>query len=138
MKRVWYSFVVLCICAVMSGCGGKAIDHTKLKDEEVQQYLEKEGYEFKVDTMTSKVTTRYTVIRNDEIWIQKVDNPYTGEMMSFKNEKVNDELADILNKNKNETQLKKDQYKAYLEWLDLHGITDSQTKQVLEYYDENH
>lgn len=136
MNKILKVFLVFGLCIGLTGCGGKK-DNTKLSDKEVQAYLEDEGYIFEVSDLSSSVNTHYVIIRNDTIWIQKIDNPYTGLMLTFKDNDINSEHADIINKEENETSIQKEQYDAYINWLDTHGLTKVQLQNVLDYYDAN-
>lgn len=135
-KKLFGLCVIFGLCLGLLGCNNKK-DNSELNSKELQSYLESEGFTFKIDDVTSKVTTHYVICYTDDIWIQQIDNPYLGPMSSFKNVKVNDDFADILDKEMNKTRPEKEQYDAYLDWLDKNGIEKTQIQDVLQYYDEN-
>lgn len=113
-------------------------DNTNLTTFEVMEYLQSNGYKFEVEDYTYIYTTHYVILRNDAdgIWIQKIINDLTGTYLTFKNDLINDEHANITSEAANETEDKKQQYKAFLNWLEDMGLTKRQLNDVLDLYDE--
>ena len=113
-------------------------DNTNLTTFEVMDYLQSNGYTFKIEDYTYIYTTHYIILRNDDdgIWIQKIINDLTGTYLTFKNDLVNDEHANITSEAANETEDKKQQYEAFLNWLEDMGLTKKQLNDVLNLYDE--
>lgn len=138
MKRVLSIFVLMCLCIGLVGCSSEK-DNSKLTSEELQKYLVNEGYEFTIKDYT---TTHYVILTSEidgeeDVRIQQIDNQYIGPMMTFKKANINEEHANILDKEDNETRLEKEQYDAYIDWLDENGITKIQLQNLLEHYDLN-
>lgn len=135
MKKI-ILVALMCLCIVGCGSNGKdkdkKIDNTDLSSKEVQEYLEKEGYEFLV---SDNENTQYTIISKDNIWIQKIVNNYIGNFVTFQNDKINDEHASIVDEKENDTDELKEQYNGFLKWLESVGLDKSQITDVLDYYD---
>lgn len=112
-------------------------DNSDLNSFEVIEYLEKKGYTFEIQDYTYTYSTHYVVLRNDDegIWIQKIINELTGTMLSFKNDQINDEFADITSESANKTKEEEQQYEAYLNWLKDMGLTKMQLVDALDFYD---
>ena len=112
-------------------------DNTDLTSFEVIEYLENEGYTFETQDYTHIYTTHYIILRNDSegIWIQKIDDELIGTMLSFKNDQINDEFADMTSESTNETKEEQQQYEAYMNWLEDMGLTKMQLVNSLEFYD---
>ena len=117
-----------------------SIDGSKMNDEELLKMFEKEGYSIDITTRNTSVTTTYILLTNttEGITIQRMYNPYIGTQMTFRDENVNDEYADLLYSEDNDTNEKKRQYKAYQSWLEKYNITKTQLSDMLDrYYAEN-
>lgn len=112
-------------------------DNTNLTSFEIIEYLENEGYTFEIQDYENIYTTHYIILRNDDegIWIQKVINELIGTMLSFKNEQINEEFADITSESSNETKEEQQQYEAYINWLADMGLTKMQLVEALDFYD---
>lgn len=112
-------------------------DNTDLTAFEVIEYLEDKGYMFETQDDTNIYTTHYIILRNDNegIWIQKLDNELIGTMLSFKNDQINDEFADMTSESANETKEEQQQYEAYMNWLEDMGLTKMQLIDALDFYD---
>lgn len=112
-------------------------DNTDLIPFEVIEYLEDAGYQFEVQDYEHMYTTHYIILRNDDegIWIQKIDDELVGTMLSFNNKQINDEFADMTSKSANETKEERQQYRAYINWLDDMGLTKMQLVRALDFYD---
>ena len=112
-------------------------DNTDLNSYEVVKYLESKGYTFETQDFMQTYLTHYIILRNDNegIWIQKLDNELIGTMLSFKNDQINDEFADMTSESANETKEEQQQYEAYLNWSEDMGLTKMQLVDALDYYD---
>ena len=72
------------------------------------------------------------------ITIQRIYNKYLGNLMTFDDDCVNNEMADLLYPDKNETEEEKRQYKAYQSWFSNYNITKTQLSEMIDnYYNNN-
>jgi hypothetical protein len=111
---------------------------TNLSANEVVEYLQSKGYKFEALKSTlTQYTTYYIYVNNDDIAFQLIDNIFTGTMYSWKNNKINDDWAEINETTENNTTAKKKQYEAYQEWLNELGLNDTQIIEALDYYKRN-
>lgn len=140
--KKWYFWVIiilvlLLILSLYIILINKKVDKSDLLEVEVLQYLEDKGYTFDVEDYTYIYTTHYIILRNDEegILIQKIVNDITGTHLSFNNKQINDEFADITSESANTTIEEKEQYQAYLYWLEDMGLTKIQITNTLDFYD---
>lgn len=116
----------------------KSNNKTNLSDKEVVEYLQNKGYVFSASKSTlTQYTTYYIYASNDDIAFQRIDNVFIGIMYSWKDDKINDDWAEIKKTEENNTTAKEKQYKAYQEWLDKLGLNDTQIIEALDYYKRN-
>lgn len=116
----------------------KLNNKTNLSASEVVKYLQNKGYEFDASKSTlTQYTTYYIYVSNDDIAFQRIDNVFTGTMYSWKNDKINDDWAEIKETEENNTTAKKKQYEAYQDWLNRLGLNDTQIIEALDYYKKN-
>lgn len=116
----------------------KTIDGSEMSSYELLEMFKQEGYE--VQIYKSGNTTIYVNLENEKegITIQRIYNNYIGNLMTFDDDSINDEMADLIDANKNDTVLKKQQYEAYENWIKKYNITKLQISEMLDkYYNEN-
>ena len=113
-------------------------NNANLNEQELVTYLQNKGYKFSAykDTLTN-ITTYYIYVKNNNIAFQRIDNPYLGTTYSWSNNNINDEWANILEPDKNTKENEKQQYSAYLKWLNNVNLDKSQIITVLDYYYKN-
>ena len=118
----------------------KTIDSSKLSSTELLEMFEDEGYQIELITYTSLPSTVYIIFNNktEGITIQRIYDTYVGNQMTFDDDSINDEMADLLYSDRNDTEEEKQQYKAYRSWLNNHNITKTQLSNMLDvYYEKN-
>lgn len=146
MLKKWYVWtiialsiviIVLMLIIISSNIKIEKRDNTNLSSYEIITYLESKGYSFETQDVIQTYLTHYIILRNDSegIWIQKLDNELVGTMLSFKNDQINDEFADMTSESSNETKEKQQQYKAFINWLEDMGLTKMQLINALNFYD---
>lgn len=116
----------------------KRIDGSEMSSSELLEMFKQEGYE--VEIYKSGNTTIYVNLENEKegITIQRIYNTYIGNLMTFDDDSINDETADLIDTNKNDTILKEQQYEAYENWIRKYNITKLQISEMLDsYYSEN-
>lgn len=103
---------------------------------EVIEYLQDQGYKFENTELTSRYTTKYVYVSNEnnEIVFQKFINPLIGTNYSWKNSNINDEWADIKSTYNNDSVEERRQYREYEKWLEYEGLTSKQLTDALDYY----
>lgn len=117
--------------------GFKNIDGSNMSTLELTEMFKSEGYELQVINING---TMYTTLENkaEGITIQKIYNTLVGNLMTYDDDTINDEMADLLDTTSNDTLEKKQQYEAYEKWLNIYNITKVQLTKVLDdYYAEN-
>lgn len=114
------------------------IDVSKMTSSELIEMFKQEGYEIVI--YKSNNSTIYVNLENSKegITLQRIYNIYLGNLMTFDNDSINDEMADLIDTNKNNNILKKQQYEAYESWLKKYNITIFQISEMLDkYYSDN-
>ena len=114
----------------------KKIDATNYSSFELIDMFEQEGYN--IEIYTSGQYTVYVNLENNKegITIQRIYNNLVGNMMTFDDDSINDEMADLINTSENNTVEKKQQYEAFENWLKKYNITKLQISNMLDtYYD---
>ena len=118
----------------------KSIDGSKMNNDELYELFKDEGFSIRITKFSDTPSTTYVVLENktEGITVQRIYNKYVGNLMTFDDDSVNDEMADLLYPNKNETEEEKQQYKAYQSWLSHYNITKTQLSEMIDnYYDKN-
>lgn len=118
----------------------KVIDFSKLSSTELLEMFEDEGYQIELKSFSDLPSTVYIIFRNktEGIIIQRIYDTYVGNQMTFYDDSINDEIADLLYYDRNDTEGKKQQYKAYQSWLNNYNISKIQLSNMLdEYYEKN-
>lgn len=113
------------------------IDASNYSNSELVDMFEKEGYSIRFVDIDECL---YILLENEEngITIQRIPKTFVGPLMTFSNESINDEMADLLVSLNNNTMEKQLQYKNYEEWLKNYNLTTPQVVKMLEnYYSEN-
>lgn len=117
-----------------------SIDGSKMSNSKLLEMFEKEGYEIKIECFSNSKSTMYVILDNktEGITIQRIYNIYIGNQLTFSDDSINDSIADLLYTNENDTNDKKQQYKAYQSWLEKYNITKTQLSEMLDtYYNQN-
>ncbi len=118
----------------------KIIDGSNMNNDELYELFNDEGYSIRITKFSDNLSTTYVVLENktEGITIQRIYNNYVGNLMTFDDDSVNSEMADLLYPDENKTEEEKQQYKAYQSWLSHYNITKTQLSEMLDnYYDEN-
>lgn len=110
-----------------------SIDGSKMPSTELIQMFQNEGYEIELTNIDNIL---YIILKNKKegITIQRIPNTSIGTLMTFKDENINDYMADILDFSYNDTTEKKEQYKTFQNWLNYYNITKVQLSTMLDYY----
>jgi|GEM_PF-5428557 hypothetical protein len=121
---------------IASSKKSKNIDGSNLNTSELINMFESDGYSLEITNLDGTI---YVSLNNkkDGISIQRIFNTYIGTLMTFDDDSINDEMADILNISDNDTEEKKKQYKAYKNWLEYYNISKMQLIDMLDYYYTN-
>ena len=112
------------------------IDASDYSSYELIDMFQQNGYNIKI--YTSGQYTVYVCLENDAegITIQRIYNKLIGNMMTFDDKSINDEMADLINTSENDTPEKEQQYEAFENWLKKYNITKYQVSNMLDtYYD---
>ena len=118
----------------------KQIDASKLNSDELIELFKDEGYSIEITKFSDTPSTTYVILENktEGITIQRIYNKYIGNLMTFDDDSINDEMADLLYPDSNETEGEKRQYKAYQSWLNNYKITKTQLSDMIDnYYNNN-
>ncbi len=113
-----------------------SIDGSEMSSYELIEMFKQEGYEIKITNLDNYI---YISLKNDKkgITIQKIPNTLVGTLMTFDDDSINNEMADLIDMSENDTPQKKQQYKAFESWLEHYNISKSQISQMLDYYYTN-
>lgn len=114
----------------------KSIDGSEYSSYELINMFEEESYTFEI--WTSGEYTTYIILENESegITIQRIYNDLVGTSMTFDDDTINDDMADLIDTSNNDTVEKKQQYEAFENWLDSFNITKLQVSETLDtYYD---
>ena len=58
--------------------------------------------------------------------------------MTFDDDSINDEMADLITISENDSKEKQEQYEAYKSWMEYYNITKTQLSEMLDtYYNNN-
>ena len=111
-------------------------DKSTFSEQQIIEYLFRQGFDFQARESTSVYTTQYIYVSSEEneIAFQKIKNPILGNIYTWCNKDVNEEMAEIKKTYENDTLEKQRQYNEYEKWLDYHGLTSSQLTDALDYY----
>ena len=115
----------------------KNIDASTMTDSELLFMFKNEGYDIKLESFS---TADYILLENDSkgITIQRIYSKYIGTLMTYDNDTINDEMADLISITDNDTDSKKQQYENFQDWLQYYNLTLSQLSKFLDnYYKEN-
>lgn len=113
------------------------IDASNMSYSELLQMFEEEGYKFE---LTSLDDILYITLKNssDGITIQRIPNTLVGTLMTFYDNTINGEIADLIDTSKNDTKGKENQYKAFKNWLNYYNLSEMQLCTMLDkYYQTN-
>lgn len=112
------------------------IDASDFSSSELIKMFDEEGYEIKI--YTSGEYTTYVNLENNEkgITIQRIYNDLIGTLMTFDDDSINNEMADLIDTSENDTVEEEQQYEAFENWLKKYNITKLQVSDMLDtYYD---
>ncbi len=112
------------------------IDASNYSSLELIDMFEKEGYS--IEIYTSGQHTTYVNLENDSegITFQRIYNTLIGNLMTFDDDSINNEMADLIDISENDTVEKEQQYEAFENWLEKYNITKLQISDMLDtYYD---
>lgn len=114
------------------------IDGSEMTSSELKNMFEAEGYDFRITEFAGQKST-YIILENKKsgITVQRIINTLLGTLMTFDNDSINDEMADLITLSDNDTDGKKQQYKAFKSWLNYYNITQTQLSNMLDYYYSN-
>lgn len=112
------------------------VDGSNMSYDELIHMFEKEGYIFKLRKLD---TTLYITLENNKkgITIQRIPDTLVGTLMTFEDNSINYEMANLLDTNENNTKEKKQQYEAFLSWLNYYNISKIQLCSMLDNYYTN-
>lgn len=113
------------------------VDGSKMSSSELLDMFKSEGYEIRLTNLDG---TLYIILENeiDGITIQRIPDTLIGTLMTFNDDSINDEMADLITISENDSKEKQEQYKAYKSWMEYYNITKSQLSEMLdEYYKNN-
>lgn len=115
------------------------IDGSKMSNTELLEMFKKENYTLKIQVFSSTPSTKYILLENEAngITIQRIYNNYIGTLMTFEDNTLNNEQADIMDTTQNKSKDEELQYKAYEKWLKKYNITKVQISNMLDYYYKN-
>lgn len=112
------------------------IDASNYSSFELIDMFNQEGYEIKI--YTSGQYTIYVNLENSKegVTIQRIYNNLIGNQMTFDDDSINEEMADLIDTSENDTVEKEQQYVAFENWLKKYNITKLQISNMLDtYYD---
>ena len=112
------------------------IDASNYSSYELVDMFNKEGYH--IEIYTSGEYTIYVNLENSKegITIQRIYNNLIGNQMTFDDDSINEEMADLIDTSENDTVEKEQQYEAFENWLKKYNITKLQISNMLDtYYD---
>ena len=113
------------------------IDASNYSSTELIDMLEEDGYKINLYYRNSTyISTIYIILENEKegITIQRIYNTAIGNIMTFDDDSINDEMADLINTSENDTPEKEQQYKAFENWLEKYNITKLQISNMLDTY----
>ena len=110
------------------------VDASSYSYSELVDMFVEDGYAIKI--YTSGQYTIYVCLENDKegITIQRIYNSLVGNMMTFDDDSINDEMADLIDTSENDTPEKEQQYTAFENWLKKYNITKLQVSDMLDTY----
>lgn len=119
-----------------------SIDGSKMNDAELLEMFQKENYNIKLEKIISLSSPTYSdncvyvIFENERegIRIQRILNTLVGTLMTYEDDSINDERADLLQLSRNDTKEEQEQYDAFLSWLKKYNITKTQLSNMLDYY----
>lgn len=115
----------------------KNIDGSNMSPSELTEMLKSEGYELSIINIDGTISVDLENEMNG-ITFQKIYNTLLGTMMTYDDDSINDEMADLIELDRNNTDDKQAQYRAYESWMKKYNITKTQLSKIMDdYYDEN-
>lgn len=115
-----------------------SIDCSAMSSSELLETFKQEGYEIKIYESGSSTVYVNLVNTKEGITLQRIYNTYLGNLMTFDDNSINDQMADLIDTSENDTPLKQQQYEAFENWLKKYNITKSQISEMLDtYYEKN-
>ena len=122
-----------------------SIDGSKMNNEEEFKMLQKENYTISMTQFTSSSYKYYysrpiyITLENkqESIRIERIVNTLTGTLMTYRDKSINYEYADLIYSSYNNSDEKKQQYKAFTSWLQKYNISKTQLSDLLDWYYKN-
>lgn len=133
--------IILIICIIFVAIVGiiifvlnnNKIDASKLSNKELVDMFKSKGYYFEIKPNIYGDTHYIDLINNSEgITIERIKNDNIGNMLSFKNTKINNSLAELTGEVENKTNDSKLQYEAYIKWAGQFNISIKQLENLLD------
>lgn len=112
------------------------IDASKMSSSELLDMFKSEGYEIRLTNLDGIL---YIILENekDGITIQRILNTLVGTLMTFDDDSINNEMADLITISENDSKERQEQYKAYKSWIEYYNVTKTQLSEMLDEYYEN-
>ena len=112
------------------------IDASKMSSSELLDMFKSEGYEIRLTNLDGIL---YIILENekDGITIQRILNTLVGTLMTFDDDSINNEMADLITISENDSKERQEQYKAYKSWIEYYNVTKTQLSGMLDEYYEN-
>ena len=130
MKRKVLIILLLIVgLFIFTGCGEK--DPSK----KIMDVLEDKGYTFDVIYYATG-TTKY-FLSKDNVSITRESNSNGENEYYYSDSKVNDEYANIYDKDFNESDEEKAQYESYEDWLVKNKLDKDKIIDLFEYYEKS-
>lgn len=126
-------FIIAMITIIINQHHKNSKDGSNLSSSELLEMLYQEDYKIEITNIDKTI---HITLKNKKkgITIQRIYNTYLGTLMTFENDIINDERADVIKLSNNTTNKEKQQYKAYEDWLEYYNITQTQISEMLDYY----
>lgn len=129
--------IIILFLVLNKNISNSKIDASNMSYDELVKMFENQKYIFELTNLDGYLYI--SLINLDKgITIQRIPDTLVGTLMSFHDEKINDEFADILYISENDTKEKETQYEAYENWLKYYNISELQLCNLLDnYYEQN-
>lgn len=127
---------IIVFLSINSATKERKLDRSKMSSSELLEMFENEGYEIKMSNIDG---TLYINLENerDGITIQRIPDTLIGTLMTFDDDSINDEMADLITISENDSKEKQEQYEAYKSWMEYYNITKTQLSEMLDMYYNN-
>lgn len=155
-KKIFKSLLIIVLLSgivfFLSGCTNnnnessskkqKNIDGSSMTSEELLEMFESEGFSIRMDQfISSRYSNKstYIILENEKtgITIQRIVNTLAGTLMSYRNENMSTEYADLIDLSRNKTNEEEELYDNFLDLLEKYNITQPQISNMMDYYYRN-